>query len=323
MDRRGTTIALAVILVPPGPTSEVHAQQTGPLVRIGWLNPATIPPRESFREALRELGYIEGKNVTFETRLAEGNLDQLPELAVQLIRLKVDIIVAVGPNAIKAAHQATHTIPIIMAFWGTEGLIESRIVGSFAKPGGNVTGVYMLASELDAKRLELLLQAVPKAKTIAVLDPGPGFTLTQVQQVARAARVQLRIVEVPGDKGYEGAFEAMIKARIDALLVPSVPRFSQDRQRIVALTAKYRMPAMYEWGAIAEEGGLMAYGPIQAELDRLAAGYVDKVLRGTRPAELAVAQPTKFELVINMKTAKALGLTIPQAVLLRAERVIE
>ena len=316
-------VALALVLVVPLLASEAQPQQTRTVVRIGWLHPAASPPRGTFREALHELGYIEGKNTVFETRLAENNLDLLSALAVQLVGLKVDVIVAVGPHAIKAANQATSTIPIIMAFWGTDGLIESRVVGSFARPGGNVTGVYMLASELDAKRLELLLQAVPKAKTIAVLDPGLGFTLTQVQQVAQASKAQLRIIEVPGDTGYDRAFESMIKARVDALLVPSLPRFAQDRRRIVALAARHRIPAMYEWSAIAEEGGLMAYGPTQMELDRLVAGYVDKVLRGTRPAELPIVQPTKFELLINMKTAKALGLTIPQTLLERAERVIE
>jgi putative ABC transport system substrate-binding protein len=269
------------------------------------------------------LGYREGQNVAFESRVAAGNLDQLSDLASQLVRSKVDVIVAVGPHAIKAANQATTTIPIIMAYWGTDGLVESKLVDSFARPGGNVTGVYMLASELDAKRLEILLQAVPTAKNIAVLDPGTGFPLTQVQQVAHAANVQLRVIQVPGDTGYEQALASMTNQRVDALLVPSVPKFAQDRGRIIALAAKGRIPAMYEWGEIAELGGLMAYGPTQIELDRLAAGYVDRILRGNRSAELAIVQPTKFEFIINMKTARTLGLTIPQSVLLRADKLIE
>ena len=229
---------------------------------------------------------------------------------------KFETATGLAPSTSSSASSSTHLLDR-----GPVG-IRSQPKGYSCEWASAITSV-MLASELDAKRLELLLQAVPKAKTIAVLDPGLGFTLTQVQQVAHAAKVQLRIIEVPGDTGYDRAFESMIKARVDALLVPSVPRFAQDRRRIVALAARHRLPAMYEWGAIAEEGGLMAYGSTQVELDRLAAGYVDKVLRGTRPAELPIVQPTKFELVINMKTAKALGLTIPQSLLQRAERVIE
>jgi putative tryptophan/tyrosine transport system substrate-binding protein len=211
-----------------------------------------------------------------------------------------------------------------MAFWGGEGLIESGIVASFARPGANVTGVYMLAAELDAKRLELLLEAMPNAKRVAVLNPGLGWgAFTEVRRVAQAAKIQLHMTNVPSSTGYEPAFEAMAKEQVDALLVPSFPRFYREHQRIIEMTARRRIAAMYEWGEIARAGGLMAYGPVFAELNRRVASYVDKILRGTKPADLPIEQPTKFELVINLKTAKAIGLTIPQSVLLRADQIIE
>ena len=197
-------------------------------------------------------------------------------------------------------------------------------MASFARPGANVTGVYMLAAELDAKRLELLLEAMPNAKRVAVLNPGLGWgAFTEVRRVAQAAKIHLHTTNVPSSTGYEPAFEAMAKEQDDALLVPSFPRFYREHQRIIEMTARRRIAAMYEWGEIARAGGLMAYGPVFAELNRRVASYVDKILRGTKPADLPIEQPTKFELVINLKTAKALGLTIPPSLLLRADQVIE
>jgi len=241
------------------------------------------------------------------------------------VRAKVDVIVAVSPPAILAAKQATDTIPIVMAYWGADGLIESGIVASFARPGGNVTGVYMLAAELDTKRLELLLQAVPRARKVGVLDPhAPRFTLTDVQRVARAAGVQLHVTAVgTGRDGYQRAFDAMAKAGVEALLVPSFPRFFKSARQIIELAARRRIPAVYEWPSMAEDGGLMAYGPTFAELDGRVAAIVHRILKGAKPGDQPIEQPTKFELVVNLKTAKALGVTIPPSLLLRADQVIE
>jgi len=207
-------------------------------------------------------------------------------------------------------------------FGGGEGLIEFGIVASFARPGGNVTGVYMLAAELDAKRFELLLQALPNAMKVAVLNPGDGWTFTEVRQAAQAAKVQLHITDPPGSAGYDRVFDTMARARVDAVLVLSFPRFYFEHQRIIEAAAKRRIPAMYEWGEIARDGGLMAYGPVRAELTRRVAIYVDRILRGAKPGDLPIEQPTQFELVVNLKTAKALGLTIPQSILQRADEVI-
>ncbi len=234
----------------------------------------------------------------------------------------MDIIVAVSPPAIVAAKQATSTIPIVMAFWGGEGLVESGVVASFARPGGNITGIYMLAAELDAKRFELLLEALPNARRVAVLNPGDGWTFTEVRQAARAAGIQLHITAPPGPEGYDRVFDTMARARVDAVLVLSFPRFNYEHQRIIEAAAKRRIPAMYEWGEIARDGGLMAYGPVRSELHRRVAIYVDRILKGANPGDLPVEQPTKFEFVVNLKTAKALGLTIPQSILARADEVI-
>jgi putative ABC transport system substrate-binding protein len=324
MERRRFIEVIAGGLLAAPPTA--GAQQTGRMYRIGWLTPAVGGgPSPAFREARRALGYVEGQTVAFESRSAEDDLSRLPRLAAELVQSKVDVIVAVSPPAILAARQATDTIPIVMAYWGQRGLIESGIVASFARPGGNVTGVNLLAAELDAKRLELLLQAVPKARKVGVLDPrAAGFTLPEVQRVAEVLGVKLHITAVGrGPEGYQRAFDSMAKARVGALLVPSFPRFFRDARRIIELAAMRRIPAVYEWPAMAKDGGLMAYGPTPAELNGRVATYVDKILKGAKPADLPVEQPTKFELVINLKTAKALGLTIPQSVLGRADEIIQ
>jgi putative ABC transport system substrate-binding protein len=323
IDRRSFIGALAGLLAAPRAS---EAQQPGRVYRIGWLTPAvTDKPPQAFLEALRALGYVEGQAIAFEVRSAQDDLDRLPTLAAELVQSKVDVIVAVSPPAIRAARQATETIPIVMAYWGQRGLIESGIVASFARPGGNVTGIYMLAAELDAKRLELLLQAVPKARKVGVLDPqAAGFTLLEVQAVAKARGVKLHVTTVSRSRdGYQRAFASMAKAHVEALLVPSFPRFFKDGPRIIELAAKRNIPAVYEWPSMAEGGGLMAYGPTFAELDGRVAGFIGRILKGAKPAELPVIQPTKFGLVINLKTAKALGLTIPPSLLQRADQVIE
>lgn len=311
------TVALFAILGWTGPCS---AQAK--VARIGFLTPASGGVWPEFVEALRSLGYVEGQTITFEVRTADNNLGRLPALAAELVQSKVDIIVAVSPPAIRAAKQVTSTIPIVMGFWGGEGLIESGIVAGFARPGGNVTGVYMLAAELDAKRFELLLEALPDARKVAVLNRGNAMPFTAVRQAARAAAIQLHVTDPPGLEGYDSVFDIMVKARVDALLVPSFPRFYFEHQLIIEAAAKRRIPAMYEWGEIARDGGLMAYGPVFVELKRRVAIYVDRILKGAIPGDLPIEQPTRFEFVVNLRTAKALGITIPESILTRADEVI-
>jgi ABC-type uncharacterized transport system substrate-binding protein len=318
--RIAAALLLTVVLLTLGWTGQCWAQAK--IARIGFLTPASGGVWPEFVEALRALGYVENQTITFEVRAAGDNLDRLPELAAELVRSKVDVIVAVSPPAILAAKQATSTIPIVMGFWGGEGLIESGVVASFARPGGNITGVYMLAAELDAKRFELLLGALPNARKVAVLNPGDGWTFTEVRQGARAARVQLHITDPPGSEGYDRVFDTMAKARVDAVLVLSFPRFYFEHKRIIKAAAKRRIPAMYEWGEIARDGGLMAYGPVFAELLGRVALYVDRILKGAKPGDLSIEQPTKFELVVNLQTARALGIQIPESIMVRADEVI-
>jgi putative ABC transport system substrate-binding protein len=302
------------------------AQPARKIVRIGWLTPDVFEVHSrAFREAMRAMGHVEGQTFVIETRSADNDLDRLPGLAAELVRSKVDVIVAVSPPAIIAARKATDTIPIVMAFWGGGGLIESGMVANLARPGGNVTGVSMLGAELEAKRMDLLLQAVPKARKVGVITAaGRGFTLAGVQRIADDAGVQLRVIQVTeGDDRYQRAFDALARAQVDALLVPSFPRFFKDARTIIDLAASKRIPAIYEWPSMAEDGGLMAYGPTKAELDERVASFVQRIIKGASPGELPIEQPSKFELVVNLKTAKALGLTIPPPLLLRADRVIQ
>jgi putative tryptophan/tyrosine transport system substrate-binding protein len=312
-----------------------QAQQTAQLYRIGWLHPSAAGPRATFRDALRELGYVEGKNLAFEVRGAEGKFEQFPRLAAELVASRVDVLVAVAPTAIRAARQATSTIPIVMAYWGGPDLVEAGIIASLARPGGNVTGVSMLNPELDVKRLELLVEAVPGGRKLAVLVHDLTFAfggapahfsevlLPRLRAAAREARVQLHVAEVAPRGAYEAAFDGIVRSGANALLVPSSPIFTADRKRIIELAATHRLPTMYEWGYTAREGGLMAYGTTLVELDRRAAAFVDRILKGAKPGDLPIEQPTRFELVINMRTAKSLSLPIPRSVLLRADEVIE
>jgi putative tryptophan/tyrosine transport system substrate-binding protein len=328
MDRRTFIGAVAASLA-AAPLMAL-AQPRRKVWRIGYLTPvgqaASTALLAPLSDALRELGYVDGQTVRFEVRAAEGDLDRLPPMADELVDAKVDIIVAVSPPAILAANRATKTIPIVMAFWGGPGLIESGTIASFARPGTNVTGVYMLAAELEAKRLELLLQGLPNARRIAVLNPGPGGgvdRLVELRPVAQAAKVELHMTQISGSKDYGSVFETISADRVDAVLVPSSPRFYLERSQIIEAAARQRIPAMYEWGDMARAGGLMAYGPVFVELHRRIALYVNHILKGAKPADLPVEQPTKFELVINLKTAKTLGLTIPQPLLLRADEISE
>jgi putative ABC transport system substrate-binding protein len=323
LERR--TILRALLASAFAPALAATTQPVRRAYRIGWLTPVVLEDHSrALRDALRALGYVEGQTVTFETRSADGDLELLPKLAAELVHLKVDIIIAATAPAILAARQATDSIPIVMAFWGASGLIDSGLVANLAHPGGNVTGVYMLGAEVDAKRVQLLLQAVPEARKVGVLDPGQLFTPTDVRNVAEATGIQLQVTAVgSGSEGYDQAFKSMADDHVEALVVPAFPRFVKEAPEIIELAAKRRIPAVYEWRSIVEKGGLMAYGPVSAELEERAASFVDRILKGAKPGSLPIEQPTKFRLIINLKTAKALGITIPQSLLLRADEMIQ
>jgi ABC-type uncharacterized transport system substrate-binding protein len=309
-----------------------EAQQAANVARIGYLSTnhgANPHLREAFLQGLRDLGYVEGGNVVIEYRDAEGKPKRLPALAAELVGLKVDVIfVGGGTLAALAAMQATRTVPIVFA--GVADPVGSGLVTSLARPGGNVTGLSMLAPELVGKCLELLTQAVPGVSRVAVLwYPGAlgertdKDMLKEAEVAARALGVRLQFVEARGPADFDRAFSDMTRARAGALTVLTSNMFFIERRRLVDLAAKHRLPAVYQWREGVDAGGLMAYGPNVTDLFRRAATYVDKILKGTKPADLPVEQPTKFELVINLRTAKALNLTIPQSVLLRADQVIE
>jgi putative ABC transport system substrate-binding protein len=323
MRRRTFIGAIAGSLVPP-----LFAQPQRKLPRVGYLTPtgsdSTSALLAPLIEGLRKRGFTEGQTIAFDVRTAENDFGRLPALAANLVQAKVDVIVAVSPLAILAASRATKTIPIVMAFWGGEGLLESGVVANLARPGGNVTGVSMLADELERKRLELLLNAFPKARRIAIISTRKGDTpIREVVQVANAAKIELVMSQVPGQNGYDPVFAAIARDNIDAAMVPSFPRFALEYEGIVAAAAAQRVPAIYEWGYMARAGGLMAYGAEIAELEDRVADYVARILKGAKPANMPVEQPTKFELVINLRTAKALGIAIPQSLLVRADEVIQ
>jgi putative tryptophan/tyrosine transport system substrate-binding protein len=302
-----------------------EAQQTKRVPRIGYLSAGTVAMSytEAFRQGLRDLGYIEGKNIVVEYRSAEGKPERYPQLAAELVRLKVDIIVAAGGTPVaQAAKEATSTIPIV--FTGSGDAVAAGLVASLAQPGGNVTGLSFLEPDLAGKRLEVLREAVPKISRIVYLwDPGmPNLSLKPTEVAARALGVQLRSIEVRRSNDIEGAFRAATRERAGALSVAPHPIFTQNRTRIVELAAKNRLPAIYAWKEFVDVGGLMSYGVSLPDLYRRAATYVDKILKGTKPADIPVEQPTKFEFVINLKTAKQIGLTISPNVLARADRII-
>jgi putative ABC transport system substrate-binding protein len=307
----------------------VEAQQPGKVYRIGTLESSFPSGRarlwEAFRQGMRDLGYVEGKNIAMEQRWAEGKRDRLSALAAELVRLKVDVIVTAATSPALAAKKATSTIPIVMA--SQSDPVGTGLVVSLAKPGGNVTGLSSMNVELGGKRLEVLKQAFPKISRVAFLEGIQSISLQskEIEVAARALGMQLQVVETGGTEGpgdFEGAFLTMAKQRADALLVASSPNYFAERKRLAEVAAKSRLPAMYPESEYVDAGGLMAYGIIPEELFRRAATYVDKILKGAKPADLPVEQPTKFEFVINLKTAKQIGVTIPPNVLARADRVI-
>jgi len=306
-----------------------EAQAPAKVSRIGFLSgqsPTDLARQlEAFRQGLRELGYVEGRNIAIEFRFAEGQPERLPALAAELVRLKVDIIVTSGPPAPLAAKQATTTIPIVFAV--SNDPVAEHVVSSLARPGGNITGLTSIATEVVGKQLELLKEVAPKVSRVAVLrnprNHGHPLTLRQAEGAAQALGLQLHIMQAGSPAEIDAAFAAMRSERAGGILVLRDPLFLGQRTQIAALAAKSRLPAAYGFREATEAGSRMAYGASVPFMYRSAATYVDKILRGAKPVDLPVEQPTKFELVINLKTAKALGLTIPQSLLLRADQVIE
>ena len=305
------------------------AQQPKKVPRIGILVSTSLSVTneavEAFRQRLRELGYVEGKNIAFEFRVAENKLDRLPDLAAELVHLKVDAIITASTPAVQAAKRATTTIPIVMA--NVSDPVAMGLVASLARPGGNVTGLSNLAPDLAGKRLELLKETLPKLIRVAYIwDPrSPALTLIhkEMQAAAQALGLKLQSLEVRNHGELAKAFESAVSERAGALIVPA-PMFGPYRKELAELAEKKKLPLIFDTRTSVEEaGGLMSYGPDFHDMWRRAATYVDKILKGTKPADLPVEQPTKFELVINLKTANQIGLTIPQSVLFRADRVIK
>jgi putative tryptophan/tyrosine transport system substrate-binding protein len=308
--------------------TSAEAQQQAKLAKIGWLavRPASAAfAIESFQREFNKLGYVDGKNIVFEYRYAEGKLDRLPALADELVRLKVDVIIAPNTPAAVAAKNATKTIPIV--FIDVTDPIAAGLVDSLPRPGGNITGFTTIASVLAGKRLELLKETIPKLSRVAVLwnpqDSSSAQSWKESQLPARELGLQLHSMEVSSADKYEAAFKEATKARSGALAWMSSPLGSANQRLTVDLAEKYRLPAIYVRRAVVENGGLMSYGINLDEAFRRAAVFVDKILKGMKPADIPVEQPTKFEFAINLKTAKALNLTIPQSVLFRADRVIK
>jgi putative ABC transport system substrate-binding protein len=328
MKRKITVLTLSAMLLVLCMAAE--AQQVTNIPRIGYLNavsPSAVSDRvEALRQGLRELGYVEGKNIIIESRYAEGKLDRLPALANELVRLKVDVIVTSGPLPTRVTKEATTTIPIVMA--QDSDPVGNGFVASLARPGGNITGLSAQRPELSGKQLELLRETVPKLSRVAVFgtstQPGNAQSLKETQLVAGAFGVKLQYLDILVPKDIESAFRAAGKGQTDAVLV-MVPSSiaSSHRKQIVELAVKSRLPATYPQSQYVEVGGLMSYGVSIVDLNRRAATYVDKILKGRKPADLPVEQPVKFEFIINLKAAKQIGLTIPPNVLVRADRVIK
>jgi putative ABC transport system substrate-binding protein len=303
-----------------------HAQQTSAIRRIGLLDDIVRPRLwDDFRQRMRELGYVEGKTVTFEQRWAEGKADRLPALAIELVNLQVDVIVTGNSQATQAATQATRTIPIVMTI--TSDPVGQGFIASLNRPGGNVTGLVLLNADLGAKRLELLRQAVPQASRFAQLwdadNAGSKSEAKNIERTAKALDLPLQSLAVRSAEEFDGAFAAMVRERAAALVVTGSALFFAEHTRLADLAAKHGLPAIFNARSYAEAGGLMAYGSDFAVNFQHAADYVDKILRGTKPADLPVEQPSRFELVINLKAARALGLTIPPNLLATADEVIE
>jgi ABC-type uncharacterized transport system substrate-binding protein len=323
----GCIVALILSLLTAPLTSQ--AQHVANVSRLGLLIPgsasAFAPRIETFRHGLRDLGYVEGQNITIESRFAEEQADRLPALAAELVRLQVDVLVTDGEAAIRAAQHATTTIPIVMAISGDP--VGAGFVTSLARPGRNITGLSFMQPEVSGKRLELLQEAIPKLSHVAVLwNPAVSastFAFKETQTAAHTLRLQLQSLEVRGPDEFDHAFVAMTKEHAEALVVISDPLFFGHHRQLAELAVRHRLPAMFHLREYAEAGGLMAYGTNIRGMYRRAASYVDRILKGTKPADLPVEQPTKFELVLNRKTAQALGIRFPPTLLVLADEVIQ
>jgi len=318
----GALLALSIlILVTPLAT---HAQPAGKIPRLGYLmvRPGPTTYDAAFLQGLRELGWVEGQNMAIEYRWAADQMDRLPALAEELVRLRVDVIVAAATPGVQAAKHATSTIPIVMT--GVADAVDAGLVQSLARPGENVTGLSFLDTELSAKRLELLKEALPTISRVALLRHVASTTaaLRAVEAAGRSLGVQLQVHEVRGPADLEQAFSAMSQEHTEALNVQASPVLNAHRKTLIALAAQHRLPAVYQWREFVEEGGLMSYAASLPDLYHRAATYVDKILKGTKPGDLPVEQPTKFELVLNLKTAQALGITFPPDMLMLADEVI-
>jgi putative ABC transport system substrate-binding protein len=305
-----------------------EAQQPGKVFRIGFLDSSTAsdnPHRfEAFTQALRQMGYAEGKNIAFERRFADGKFDRLPSLATELVRLNVDVILTTGGISTRAAKEATSTIPIVMV--QDNDPVANGFVTSLAHPGGNITGLATFAPELAGKRLELLKEIIPKLARVAVfgtsVNPGDAQAIREIEPAAATFKIQFQRFDVLESKDVEPAFRAAVKGHADAAIVLVSSVLNSNRRQVIALAAKNQLPVIYPFQEFVDVGGLMTYGVNFVELYRHAATYVDKILKGTKPSDLPVEQPTKFEFVINLKAAKQIGLEIPPNVLERADRVI-
>jgi len=317
-----TTILLTTVSI-------AEAQQPKKVPRIGYLNATSASSDsariEALRQGLRELGYIEGKNIVIEYRFAEGKLDQVPRNAAELVRLKVDVIVTGGSTDTEAAKKATTTIPIVMT--QDNDPVGSGFIATLARPGGNITGLTNISSELGGKRLELLKEVVPKLSRVVIFgnaaNPGSPQALKETEDAARAMGIKLQYLEVRKADDVESAFKAASREQSQALIILPNPVASTYRKQVVGLAVKSRLPAMYFRRDFVESGGLMSYGTYVPDLYRRAATYVEKILKGAKPADLPVEQPKKFEFIVNLKAAKQIGLTIPPNVLARADKVIK
>jgi putative ABC transport system substrate-binding protein len=325
-DRRAfvTTLAAGALLLARAAPAQPVA---GRVARVGYLTPSSVAARGGMvelRRHLRDLGYVEGRNIRFEIRGANEDFERLPDLAADLVRSGVDLIVAVSPPAIRAAENATSTIPIVMVS-GTDPVV-GLFVASLAHPGGNVTGVTTYLPELAGKRLEVLRECVPGLRRVAVLanlrNPSSAAEARETEAAARTMALEIQVADARLPEQYPDAFASMTRSGARAVFVTADPVLSSNRERIMQLAASHRLPAMYEWPEIVEAGGLLSYGPTLAEINTRVAAYVDKILKGAKPADLPVERPTRFELAVNLKTAVALGITIPPAVVARAGRVI-